>query len=345
MNPHKRLGRTLAILCFALTGMLLFCGTFFVVTAATVDLTTLPLRNVTNVQLAILTAATALIPALVALLMGYQIWRLWGGEQAQPKTGPRTAVSCLLTSSLGCGLWAILSATMSLLTGTLLTFNTSGMTDRAVSVQEILVGQSGSLIFILVILLIANYIWRFHVRLQPAEQEQIQIAYFADLALQSTQMDSREYKAYAQRQTVWLLPQIDAARKQAVVKYLYDAGLLRGHEAMQLSGANLKQVDLQKLELPNLNLQGADLQGANLQNSNFARANFHKANLRKANCSYSNFNQANLWAADLRQGNLTGVDFKEANLTAAKITAAQLKAVRSLENALMPDSTRYRPQV
>lgn len=66
INPHKRLGPTVAILCFVLTGMLLFCGVF-VVAAATADLATLPLDNVTNNQLAILAAATALIPAVIAV--------------------------------------------------------------------------------------------------------------------------------------------------------------------------------------------------------------------------------------------------------------------------------------
>ncbi len=136
-------------------------------------------------------------------------------------------------------------------------------------------------------LLIAGYLWRFHVRLQPAEQERIQRAYFDDIQAHMTQVDLRQSKAYVQTQTLWLLPQIDAARKRAVIKFLYDNGFLRGNDAIQLVGANLRQVDLQQLELPNLNLQGADLHSANLQNTNLYNANFQKANLRKANCSAS----------------------------------------------------------
>ena len=331
INPHKRLGRTVAILCFVLTGMLLFCGAFFVVAAATADLATLPLDNVTNNQLAILAAATALIPAVIALLMGYQIWRVWGSDQRQEKAGPRTAVGCLLTSSLGCGLWAILSAAMTLLTGRLL------MNDAPAGMPEVLIGASGFVIAIIVMLLIAGYLWRFYVRLQPAEQERIQNVYFADLQAKMTQMGSLEAKAYVQTQTVWLLPQIDPARKRAVIQFLYDYDFLRGEHAIQLSGANLKQVDLRQLELPHLNLQGADLQGANLQNTNLYNANLRNTNLRQADCRNSNFYQADLSQADLRQAELAGAIFRAANFTAAKVTAAQLKVVGSLEQAIGAD--------
>lgn len=337
-NPHKTLGRTVALICFFLAGVILFAGVFFVIAAATVGLTDLPLGNFTNQQLAGVTAALFLMIALVLVLTGRHIWRLWGNEHQLEKASAKTTVGCLLISSLGCGLWAILSSTITLLSGVML------LTNAPAGLQEVLVASSGFIIAIIVMLLIAGYIWRFHVRLQPTEQERLQNAYFADLQMQSTQMDSREYKAYVQAQTLWLLPRIDAARKRAVIQFLYNASLLRGDDAIQLIGANLRRVDLQKLELSTLNLQGADLQGANLQNANFGRANFHKADLRQTNCSYSNFYQANLWEADLRQANLTGVDFKEANLTAAKMTAAQQKTVRSLENAVLPDSRRYPPQ-
>lgn len=337
-NPHKTLGRTLALICFFLAGATLFAGVFFVIAAATVEITDLPLGNLTNQQLAGVTAALFSLIALAFGLTGRHIWRLWGHEQQPEKAGAKTTVGCLLISSLGCGLWAVLSGVITLLSGVML------MTKVPASLQEVLVASSGFVIAIIVMLLIAGYIQRFHVRLQPAEQERIQHAYFANLEMQSTQMDARDYKVYVQAQTLWLLPRIDAARKRAVIQFLYNASLLRGDDSIQLSGAKLRGVDLQKLDLPNLNLQGADLQGANLQHGNFARANFHKANLRQANCSYSNFYQANLWAADLRRATLTGGDFKEANLTAAKMTAAQQKAVRSLQNAIMPDSTRHTPQ-
>ena len=192
-NPHQRLGRTVAMLCFGLTGMLLFCGTFFVVAAATADLATLPLGKLTNLQLALLTAATALIPALIALLGGFQLWRLWGKEARQEKAGAKTAVGCLLNSSLGCGLWALLSGTLTLLSGVMF------VTGQPAGVQDVLVASSGFVIAIIVMLLIAGYLQRFHVRLQPAEQERIQTAYFADLELQSTQLDVLAYKTYVQR--------------------------------------------------------------------------------------------------------------------------------------------------
>ncbi|MBX3013620.1 MAG: pentapeptide repeat-containing protein [Caldilineaceae bacterium] len=337
-NPHKTLGRTFALFFCCLSGATLFLGAFFVVAAATVELAGLPLGTFTNPQLAGVTAALFLIIALALLLTGRHIWRLWGHEQKPEKAGAQTTVGCLLISSLGCGLWAVLSAVITLLSGLML------MTGATAGWQDVLVASSGFVIAIIVMLLMAGYIQRFHVRLQPTEQEQALTNYVTNIQQKMSDLGIVESKAYVQTQTLALLPQLDANRKRTVIKFLYDLGCLRGAEAIQLNGANLRGVDLQKLELPQLNVQGADLQGANLQQANFGRANFHKANLRKANCSYSNFYQANLWAADLRQATLTGVDFKEANLTAATITLAQQRSVRSLENALMPDSTRYMPQ-
>lgn len=163
-NPHKGLGRTLAILCFGLTGMLLFCGAFFVVAAATADLTTLPLDNVTNRQLDVFTAATTLIPALIALQVG---WQLWGNEQRQEKAGVKTAVGCLLNSSLGCGLWAMLSAALTLLSGVMLAPVWSAdapeklVASRPAGIQDVLVASSGFIIAIIVMLLIAGYLCGF----------------------------------------------------------------------------------------------------------------------------------------------------------------------------------------
>ena len=101
---------------------------------------------------------------------------------------------------------------------------------------------------------------------------------------------------------------------------------------VDLSDADLKQLDLTKIALWDANLQGANLTKANLNKCDLRGANLQNANLQDANLSQSdlrnaNFTQANLSKTLLNEANLSGAlliqtTFHDTNLQQAILTAA-----------------------
>lgn len=109
-------------------------------------------------------------------------------------------------------------------------------------------------------------------------------------------------------------------------------------------GADLAQVDLrganlQGVSLEEANLDGAILRGAKLQKANLASAYLGEADLRRANLQDADLTNVYLTNVDLRETDLTNADLSRANLRGAKITEDQLKTVKSLSGAIMPDGT------
>lgn len=87
-----------------------------------------------------------------------------------------------------------------------------------------------------------------------------------------------------------------------------------------LSGAKLGGASLIKAHLGDVNLYGADLQAALLTGADLGRADLRGANLHEAN-----LDGANLSGADLRGANLSATNLEGANLSAAKLEGANLK--------------------
>jgi len=79
---------------------------------------------------------------------------------------------------------------------------------------------------------------------------------------------------------------------------------------VDLSGADLRGANLRNVNLRNVNLRGANLRGANLRG-----ANLYDANLRGTDLHCANLHCADLRGADLRNADLRDVDFTYANLT------------------------------
>jgi uncharacterized protein YjbI with pentapeptide repeats len=104
---------------------------------------------------------------------------------------------------------------------------------------------------------------------------------------------------------------------------------------VNLSGANLENVNLREVKLfrGNLveaNLSGADLFRGNLVAASLSRANLSGADLSEANLGGANLNGANLsganlGAAYLALANLRGADLRGANLIGAEPSSANLK--------------------
>jgi uncharacterized protein YjbI with pentapeptide repeats len=95
--------------------------------------------------------------------------------------------------------------------------------------------------------------------------------------------------------------------------------------------ANLGGADLGEAELIGAQLPEADLRGANLS----------LANLSEANLNGTELSRANLIGANLSKAGLSGANLSRAILSGAEVTAEQLAQVKSLEDAILPDDTKY----
>ncbi|MFI5331109.1 MAG: pentapeptide repeat-containing protein [Desulfobaccales bacterium] len=108
---------------------------------------------------------------------------------------------------------------------------------------------------------------------------------------------------------------------------------------INLSDANLYQIDLAGLNLSEGDMGFAYLRGANLTETilfrvrgleaNLEKAVLYKANLnearfRKARFQEARFHEANLVAADLRKANLTNAEFHQAKMQSAHLDNAKL---------------------
>ena len=92
-----------------------------------------------------------------------------------------------------------------------------------------------------------------------------------------------------------------------------------------LINANLEGVDLSYADLKGANLSYANLSYANLENTNLTNADLKRANLKNANLSCANLKGANLSYADLSCASLKGANLSNANLRCANLRSANLK--------------------
>jgi hypothetical protein len=90
------------------------------------------------------------------------------------------------------------------------------------------------------------------------------------------------------------------------------------------SGINLSFADLSEIDLQGADLSRAVLVGANLERANLAFATLYGANLEQANLAKDSFFYANLRQSKLGNANLNGADLRAANLADAHLTGADL---------------------
>ena len=99
---------------------------------------------------------------------------------------------------------------------------------------------------------------------------------------------------------------------------------------------------LRNIALIHAHLEGADLMNANLEGIDFHQAHMEFADLSSANLSGAKMVRATLKDANLSNANLTGVDLFKANLVdAIGLTPAQLRTVKRLIGATLPDGKLY----
>jgi uncharacterized protein YjbI with pentapeptide repeats len=168
----------------------------------------------------------------------------------------------------------------------------------------------------------------------------------------------------ARARTLTVLSRLDYERKERVVQFLYESDLISStHPVLGLSGADLRGVDLSRVGLigaylHDVNLSEANLYGVQLIGSDLGAADLREAGLEQIDLSIADLREANLrWAylrgTDLRWADLRGASLIEAYLEGTKLRGAdleqtnlrgavawteeQLRAVKSLEGATMPD--------
>ncbi|QLE53084.1 pentapeptide repeat-containing protein (plasmid) [Nostoc sp. C057] len=124
----------------------------------------------------------------------------------------------------------------------------------------------------------------------------------------------------------------DAQRKGSLIRFLFDAELIRHLDLSNadLSNADLNNTDLSNAKLNSANLSSASLEGANLSSASLEgadlnTANFTRANLEGADLQGANFTRANLEGADLQGANLEGASLNTANLVIANLSNANLE--------------------
>jgi uncharacterized protein YjbI with pentapeptide repeats len=93
-------------------------------------------------------------------------------------------------------------------------------------------------------------------------------------------------------------------------------------ENLNLDGANLKDANLTRANLKNAILSNADLTDTNLFFADLTDADLSNANLTDANLFYADFLRSNLTGANLTRANLFYTDFISSNLNSANFKEA-----------------------
>jgi uncharacterized protein YjbI with pentapeptide repeats len=133
--------------------------------------------------------------------------------------------------------------------------------------------------------------------------------------------------------TLTTLRRLDRTRKAEVVRFLWEARLLRldphhpGPPAVSLveadlSGVELRNANLEGVDLGDANLTDAVLAGADLSNGYFVEARLRNAQLVHADLLHSWLVAADLRDADLRDAFLDDADLQCADLRGARLAGA-----------------------
>jgi len=186
-----------------------------------------------------------------------------------------------------------------------------------------------------------------------------------------------EVRSVARARTLSVFRILDGERKGQVLKFLYESALIIGNNpVIPLEDADLTMINLRKASLDGINLHrtylhkahlvmthllGAHLVGAQLNDANLDKAwlsdadllgvHLNNASLDGALLSCANLCAADLSGANLRNARLNGVGLAGATLKGAVLNGANLKEAcvspkdlleaSSLDNATLPDRTKY----
>jgi uncharacterized protein YjbI with pentapeptide repeats len=168
--------------------------------------------------------------------------------------------------------------------------------------------------------------------------------------LHRSQVDD-SLSAVARARTLTVLTRLDSERKQSVLQFLFESGLInKDRLVVDLSGADLSEValpfrfklaraglretnffrsslseaDLTEADLSGAFLSRANLSGAFLPRANLERANVNEADLHGVRAGGANVNQASLIKTNLHGATLWDAHLEAAFLMGATVTGANL---------------------
>lgn len=317
-NPHRRIARIFALGCYLLAGIELLAGVFFTLAAATMDLSQLKVRGVTNQRMAVMVASMFVIVVVMTVLVGWRVQVLFGQLKRRDKSGARSVVAGLRLGGLGCALWSLPSTFTVLMTGKILA------TGEAAGMQDIFVGGSGFVLVIILMLALAHFIRKNFVQPRPEDGTRAYHSYRN--VLQASQLDLADPQArtYLQEQTMEVLPKLDSLLKSALLADLSLSKLLTGNIRIELRNADFCDVDVRLISLPEADLREIILERALLQGAILPKVDLYKARLKGANLSSARLQKAHLEEADMTEAILEDAKLREANLTKATLIRANL---------------------
>jgi len=153
----------------------------------------------------------------------------------------------------------------------------------------------------------------------------------------------------ARAYTLTMLNRVGDKHRGAVVRFVYEAGLISSDNegrpvVLSLKGANLQEAELQGAYLNGASLrethmEGAYLNGVFLQSADLEEAHMTGAHMSGAYLDSAGLQGAYLQRANLRDASLVFADLSGAELQGAILSGANLMLVDGLEQ-LQLDSTR-----
>src|SRR5688500_11598117 len=237
-NPHRRIARVFAFICYVVAGLLACVSVFFILPAAYMDLSQIRgVEGVTNARMTVMVGSMFTIWVLMIALLGWRIQRVFGQHLRIEKPVATGSVGCLRLGSLGCGLWAITTALGVIFTGQILA------TGEPAGIQDLFVGASG---FIIAVTLMLSMAWcssANFVRLNEQERKRAYQAYLYVVQANLPGVADPEIRAHLQEQTFGVLPKLDQSLKGTLLEHLSKSKLLSGGTRIVLRNADFRGAD------------------------------------------------------------------------------------------------------
>lgn len=319
VNPHRRIARIFAFICYVVAGVVLVASVPCILAAATMDMKQIKgIEGVTNARMTAMMVSFFSIWTLMIALLGWRVQQVFGQHRRTEKPIARGAVGCLRLGSLGCGLWAVPTALGIIFTGQILS------TGESAGVQDMFVGASGFIVAITLMLSVSWFISTNYVRLNDRERRRAYEAYLDLIRTQLPRVADPETRAQLQEQTFYVLPKLDRTLKGTLLEDLSKSKLLTGSTRIVLRNADFRGADLCSSDLPEADLREINLEEARLEGALLSQVNLYKARLKKCNLSYARLQEANLQQADLTEAVLNEAKLRAANLNRTTLIKANL---------------------
>lgn len=140
--------------------------------------------------------------------------------------------------------------------------------------------------------------------------------------------DGTEVRSIARAVTLAVLRGLDGGRRTQAFRFLFEARLITPPEpVIDLTGAELSDVDLSGMNLTKFSLSSVRLVRARLSNTNLTEADMSFANLSGARLDVATLSHTQLVKADLSGAELAGAKLVHADLPSTRLANASLSWV------------------